>query len=78
MSTALPLNVHLLTLKALPQDSVLLRLAHLYQVRPIPALCFMTLTASPLMYVFTDQASRGIDHQISVHSAGLQIVMQHQ
>ena len=42
VSTALPLNVHLLTLKALPQDSVLLRLAHLYQVRPIPALCFMT------------------------------------
>lgn len=32
VSTALPLNVHLLTLKALPQDSVLLRLAHLYQV----------------------------------------------
>ncbi|DBB01101.1 hypothetical protein WJX77_006941 [Trebouxia sp. C0004] len=32
VSSVLPLNVHLLTLKALPQDSVLLRLAHLYQV----------------------------------------------
>ncbi|KAL0047195.1 hypothetical protein WJX82_009185 [Trebouxia sp. C0006] len=32
VSAALPLNVHLLTLKTLPQDSVLLRLAHLYQV----------------------------------------------
>jgi len=41
VSTALPLNVHLLTLKALPQDSVLLRLAHLYQVRPIPTLLVM-------------------------------------
>ena len=29
---ALPFNVHLLTLKALPESSVLLRLAHLYQV----------------------------------------------
>ena len=29
---ALPFNVHLLTLKALPKDCVLLRLAHLYQV----------------------------------------------
>lgn len=41
VSTALPLNVHLLTLKALPQDSVLLRLAHLYQVSPIPTLLVM-------------------------------------
>ncbi|KAL0029171.1 hypothetical protein WJX79_000097 [Trebouxia sp. C0005] len=38
VSTALPLNVHLLTLKALPQDSVLLRLAHLYQVDEHPDL----------------------------------------
>ena len=36
VSQALPLNVHLVTLKALPQDSVLLRLAHLYQVSPTP------------------------------------------
>ena len=32
LRAALPLNVHLLTLKALPHNSVLLRLAHLYQV----------------------------------------------
>lgn len=32
LRNALPLNVHLLTLKALPKDRVLLRLAHLYQV----------------------------------------------
>ena len=36
MANALPFNVHLLTLKALPQSSVLLRLAHLYQVKPFP------------------------------------------
>ncbi|KAL3162416.1 hypothetical protein ABBQ32_010087 [Trebouxia sp. C0010 RCD-2024] len=32
LRAALPFNVHLLTLKALPNNSVLLRLAHLYQV----------------------------------------------
>ena len=32
VKAALPFNVHLVTLKALPEDSVLLRLAHLYQV----------------------------------------------
>lgn len=32
LRTALPFNLHLLTLKALPRDRVLLRLAHLYQV----------------------------------------------
>ena len=32
VKAALPLNVHLLTLKALPEGSLLLRLAHLYQV----------------------------------------------
>ena len=33
MAQALPLNVHLLTMKALEDGSTLLRLAHLYQVR---------------------------------------------
>ena len=32
LKAALPFNVHLLTLKALPKNAVLLRLAHLYQV----------------------------------------------
>ena len=32
LRAALPFNLHLLTLKALPKGSVLLRLAHLYQV----------------------------------------------
>lgn len=38
LKTALPFNLHLLTLKALPKDSVLLRLAHLYQVTQDSAL----------------------------------------
>lgn len=38
LRAALPLNLHLLTLKALPKDSVLLRLAHLYQVTQDSAL----------------------------------------
>ena len=38
VSEALPFNVHLMTLKAVPQGSVLLRLAHLYQVSH-PSLC---------------------------------------
>lgn len=32
VKAALPLNVQLITLKAMPEGSVLLRLAHLYQV----------------------------------------------
>lgn len=38
LRTALPFNLHLLTLKALPKDRVLLRLAHLYQVTECSAL----------------------------------------
>ena len=38
VAQALPLNVHLLTLKALEDGSTLLRLAHLYQVLVIAPL----------------------------------------
>lgn len=73
VSTALPLNVHLLTLKALPQDSVLLRLAHLYQVSPLMS-CDSLISCEH----FKDQVSRDIEHWISVQAGMLQMMIQQQ
>lgn len=61
LRSVLPINLHLLTLKALPKDRVLLRLAHLYQViqrSALRAAVGHVKVAHPVVHLMTYSVAR--------------------
>lgn len=63
VKSALPFNLHLLTLKALPKDRILLRLAHLYQVTQCCTLAECCVSAThPVVHPLTDPVTLAAIH----------------